>query len=95
MIHENQDEAIKIAERELSHFTSLYEANWLDGMRRKLGIFNQETEDKELAEDLLRMMKEYKADFTNTFRALTFDRLEDMSIFEAPEFKKVAGTMAK
>ncbi|MGP4069501.1 protein adenylyltransferase SelO [Halobacillus sp. B29] len=88
LIHENQDEAIKIAERELSHFTSLYEANWLDGMRRKLGIFNQETEDKELAEDLLRMMKEYKADFTNTFRALTFDRLEDISIFEAPEFKK-------
>jgi len=88
LIHENQDEAIKIAERELSHFTNLYEANWLDGMRRKLGIFNQETEDKELAEDLLRMMKEYKADFTNTFRALTFDRLEDISLFEAPEFKK-------
>ncbi len=49
--------------------------NWLAGMRAKLGIFNEEIEDKSLIEELLNMMQKYRADYTNTFRALTFDKL--------------------
>jgi len=45
-------------------------------MRAKLGIFNEELEDESLMEDLLSMMQKYRADYTNTFRALTFDRAE-------------------
>ena len=51
--------------------------NWLAGMRAKLGIFNEEQQDESLIEDLLSMMQKYRADYTNTFRALTFDKLED------------------
>ena len=50
-------------------------------MRAKLGIFNEETEDESLIEDLLSMMQKYRADYTNTFRALTFDKLEDTVLF--------------
>ena len=46
-------------------------------MRAKLGLFNEEIQDESLIEDLLRMMEKYRADYTNTFRALTFDKLED------------------
>ncbi len=60
--------------------------NWLAGMRAKLGIFNEETEDESLIEDLLSMMQKYRADYTNTFRALTFDKLEDTVLFGTPEF---------
>ena len=50
-------------------------------MRAKLGIFNEETQDEALIEDLLSMMQKYRADYTNTFRALTFDKLEDTVLF--------------
>lgn len=36
-------------------------------------IFNEEIQDKSLIEDLLSMMQKYRADYTNTFRVLTFD----------------------
>lgn len=32
------------------------------------------------------MMKTYKADYTNTFRALTFDKLGNNDLFESEEF---------
>ena len=32
------------------------------------------------------MMQKYRADYTNTFRALTFDKLEDRVLFGTPEF---------
>jgi uncharacterized protein YdiU (UPF0061 family) len=64
----------------------LYHSNWLAGMRAKLGLFNEEIEDESLIEGLLNMMQKYHADFTNTFRALTFDKLEDTGLFGTAEF---------
>ena len=55
-------------------------------MRAKLGLFNEETEDEALIGDLLGMMEKYGADYTNTFRALTFSTLEDTDLFGSPEF---------
>ncbi|WCN39558.1 protein adenylyltransferase SelO [Aneurinibacillus uraniidurans] len=86
LLHADQDEAIKLAEDALSNFAELYQRNWLSGMRAKLGIFNEETQDESLIEDLLSMMQKYRADYTNTFRALTFDKLEDAVLFGTPEF---------
>ncbi|SDL01337.1 protein adenylyltransferase SelO [Natronincola ferrireducens] len=86
LLHHNQEEAIKLAEDAISNFTDLYHCNWLTGMRGKLGIFNEELQDKSLVEDLLTMMKKYHADYTNTFIALTFDKLEDTVLFGTPEF---------
>lgn len=87
LLHENDEQAVKIAQDEVSNFTNLYQYHWLNGMRAKLGIFNEETQDESLIEDLLNMMKKYSADYTNTFRALTFDKMEDAAIFDAPEFE--------
>jgi uncharacterized protein YdiU (UPF0061 family) len=55
-------------------------------MRAKLGIFNEESQDESLIESLLSMMQKYQADYTNTFRALTYDILEDSPLFGTTEF---------
>lgn len=86
LLHTNQDEAIKLAQDEISNFIDLYRFNWLAGMRAKLGIFNQELEDESLIEGLLSVMQKYGADYTNTFRALTLNKLEDTVLFGTPEF---------
>ena len=74
LLHENQEEAVKLAQDAISDFPKLYHSNWLAGMRAKLGIYNEEVEDESLIEELLSMMQKYGADYTNTFRALTFDK---------------------
>lgn len=86
LLHDDQEQAVKLAQDAISDFMGLYHSNWLAGMRAKLGIFNEEKQDESLIEDLLKMMQEYRADYTNTFRALTFERQEDTVLFGAPEF---------
>ena len=86
LLHTNQDQAIKMAQEEISNFAALYHNNWITGMRKKLGIFNEEIEDKALIETLLSMMQKYGADYTNTFRALTFSDQLDTLLFGSTEF---------
>ena len=86
LLHVDQAQAVKLARDALSDFAVLYHCNWLTGMRAKLGIFNEETQDEALVVDLLSMMKKYRADYTNTFRALTFDTPEDTALSGTLEF---------
>ena len=58
------------------------------GMRAKLGIFNEEPQDESLIKDLLNMMHKHGADYTNTFRALTLDKLSDMDFFDNESFSE-------
>ena len=86
LLDDNQELAINLAQNAISEFTELYHFNWFAGMRAKLGISNEELQDETLIGDLLSMMQKYRADYTNTFRALTFDTLEDTVLFGIPEF---------
>ena len=86
LLHENVEQAVKLAQDVISNFTELNHSNWLEGMRAKLGIFNEEIEDEALIEGLLSMMEKYSADYTNTFRALTFDTGENTPLFDSIEF---------
>ncbi|MBO0995165.1 protein adenylyltransferase SelO [Bacillus sp. SD088] len=88
LLHENQEMAIEIAQQEMPHFTKIYEQQWLQGMREKLGLFNEEPEDAELVERLLKWMEEQQADFTNTFRALTLDQIDKITGCKDPKFTK-------
>ncbi|WML46448.1 protein adenylyltransferase SelO family protein [Neobacillus sp. PS3-40] len=86
LLHEDQEQAVRLAQDEISKFTELYHRNWLMGMRAKLGIFNEELEDDSLIKDLLSMMQKYRVDYTNTFLAFTFERHEDTILSGTPEF---------
>lgn len=88
LLHVNEDQAVKLAQDAISEFAELYHCNWLAGMRAKLGLFNEEIQDESLIEGLLNMMQKYGADYTNTFRALTFDTPEDTVLFGSQEFNQ-------
>lgn len=86
LIHDDEEQAVKLVEEALSDFAELFLQNWLAGMRAKLGIFNEEAQDKSLIEDLLSMMQKYRADYTNTFLALTFNKSEHTDLFSSEEY---------
>jgi uncharacterized protein YdiU (UPF0061 family) len=65
------DRAAECATASLARFPDLFDQSWLKGMRAKLGLFNDEPEDRALIDELLTWMQRTSADFTNTFRALT------------------------
>ncbi|HEY9577829.1 MAG TPA: protein adenylyltransferase SelO family protein, partial [Pseudobacillus sp.] len=88
LLHEDEEQAVELAQEEMESFTKLYHSNWLAGMRAKLGLFNEETEDEALVKDLLSIMQNHRADYTNTFRALTLGTLEDTALFGTSEFNE-------
>jgi len=86
LLHDNQEQAVQLAQETISGFSKLYQTNWLNGMRAKLGIFDEEGQDESLVDELLNLMHKHHADYTNTFRALTFDQFEEDELFRKPEF---------
>ena len=71
LIHESEEEAIEIVTQSLNKFPQAFQEDWLAGMRKKLGLFNEEAEDRTLVEALLNLMQQYQSDYTNTFRQLS------------------------
>lgn len=138
LLHEDEDEAVKLAQDSVSEFGELFRKAWLRGMRSKLGLFGEEPQDKitqdevtqdeviqneapqnevlqdkaplcegprdealrddvqqdealrdeDLINSLLDIMYRNKADFTNTFRALTYNEDLDIAMFGTDEFKR-------
>lgn len=86
LLHPDEEQAVKLAEDELAQFSELFHQHWLTGMRSKLGLFHEEPEDQFLVENLLSMMKNYQADYTNMFTAITLNRLEVLPMYGFPEF---------
>ena len=86
LLDENQEQAVTLAQEKLSEFAGLFKSNFLEGMRAKLGLFNEEEEDAFLIESLLSIMQLHRADYTNTFRELTTDSTENTILHGTPEF---------
>ena len=88
LLHENTDEAIKLAEVAISEYANDFNSAWIFGMRSKLGLLNEEEGDYVLAQNLFSWMENAKADFTSTFRDLSYENLSDKDIYNSPDFKK-------
>lgn len=86
LIHEDYEKAVNFAKEALEAYPTLYETYYLNGMRKKLGFLDEETEDQTLIQDLLRLMETYKQDYTNTFRALTLQTFNS-PFFQTAEFR--------
>jgi uncharacterized protein YdiU (UPF0061 family) len=78
LFHDDEKQAIEIANGLISKFEGRFKHHWLAGMRAKLGLFTEEADDTALIQPLLEWMRDTKADFTNTFRDLTNGRLAPM-----------------
>ena len=88
LIHKDEDEAIKIANKIIDNFQNIYEEKWLNMMRDKLGLFGQDKDDKKLINDLLDWMELNKTDYTNTFCYLMDYKIDNNQIYKSKEFIK-------
>ena len=87
-LHPQQERAIELANEAIGNFGHRFQRRWLEGMRRKLGLFNEEPEDLALVETLLKWMHSAKADFTNTFAELeTLGSTEEVRASEFQDWR--------
>lgn len=86
LMDEDEEGAIELAQDALSDYSELFQQYWLQGMRAKLGIFNEEPEDEALIEAFVLLMQRNQADYTNTFRALSMDKPENTVLHGMAEF---------
>ena len=86
LLADTVDEGVALAQKAFQVFRDQYDATWTDGMRAKLGLpadVDAATVST-LAEELLTLLKESRADYTSFFRTLSRDagRLEITGIDE-------------
>jgi uncharacterized protein YdiU (UPF0061 family) len=67
----DQTRAAERATEALHRFAGRFEQHWRDGMRSKLGLFDDHPDDTQLINDLLVWMQRRAADFTSTFRTIS------------------------
>jgi uncharacterized protein YdiU (UPF0061 family) len=70
LLDPDPDLALAVAREKIAAFPEHFRHLQLTGWREKLGLFNAETGDETLIEELLAGMQRLRADFTNTCRAL-------------------------
>ncbi len=87
LIDDNQNIAIKEVTKVINSFEKKYEEKWLNMMKRKLGLFGSDKNDKFLILDLLTWMHEKKNDYTNTFCYLMGDEIQENKNYDDINFK--------
>ncbi|MRR54452.1 MAG: YdiU family protein [Deltaproteobacteria bacterium] len=88
LLHEEQDQAIRLAQEAVSAFPEIFLRCRLAGIRAKLGLFTEESADLELIKELLNCMQQNHADYTNTFRDLAAETVAETALFRDAAFLK-------
>src|SRR5699024_5177207 len=60
LLADEEKESLEIAQSAISEYNTIYHETWLSGMRKKIGLCNEETEDAALVQDLLAIWKSLK-----------------------------------
>jgi serine/tyrosine/threonine adenylyltransferase len=71
VLAEDQEAGVAVANEALGAFAGRFEAAYNSGLRRKLGLLQEQQGDSTLAQDLLDRMTRNGADYTLTFRRLS------------------------
>ncbi len=79
LIDPDVDKAVTLATEVIAPFIADFDARFLEGMRRKIGLATALDGDAELIRDLLTAMHRSHADFTLTFRRLALAADPDMA----------------
>lgn len=87
LIDPSQDAAIEIATHELNAFPEIFKRHYFSEMRSKLGLASEEATDEQLVTELLDWMHSSKADYTNTFDALSTGSFSDQAIYATDQFR--------
>ena len=87
LIDQDTDKSIQLASHSVNGFSDQFQKAWLKGMRKKIGLLDEEAGDIDLINELLILMQKNKADYTLTFRHLSSDAILKDAIFEDVSFK--------
>ena len=88
LFHQDEKQALSLAEGVLNHFNAKFQQQWLTVMRKKLGLLSEEKEDERLIGGLLQWMQRADADYTNTFRNLCSEKLPEGKLYQDGNFKQ-------
>jgi uncharacterized protein YdiU (UPF0061 family) len=89
LLDADQDKAVDLANAVIKGYGERFQAHWLEGMQRKIGLVTAEEDDLDLVQALLASMHGQEADFTLTFR-----RLSALAETDADEAAFIAGFKA-
>ena len=87
LIDQDTNKSIQLASQSVNGFSDQFQKAWLQGMRQKIGLLDEEPSDIDLINELLMLMQKNKADYTLTFRHLSSDAILKDTIFEDLSFK--------
>lgn len=88
IIDEDEEVATQKATAILDEFPKRFATAWYKMMLRKIGISDPENADQELIDDVLQLLENHQADYTNFFVSLRKDSLPDESLFKDPMFEE-------
>jgi uncharacterized protein YdiU (UPF0061 family) len=72
LLDTDENKSLALAKGILDDFPKTFHTYWLNGMRAKLGFTESKTKDQEIIEQLLGLMQKHEADYTLTFRYLSY-----------------------
>ena len=72
LISDNEQKAVELAQNAINNFIPIFDAEYINLFRKKLGFHEVRDDDLELGHNLLSIMELNNADFTLTFRYLSY-----------------------
>jgi uncharacterized protein YdiU (UPF0061 family) len=78
--------AIELGKHGLAKYNERFNHYWLSGMRAKLGLAPAD-DDVDFVTSFLGLMHQHGADYTNTFRALSHEKLPEDEFFQGADVK--------
>lgn len=79
LLDTDQDRALELAQAAIDTYAHQYDSAWRNGLASKLGFAARSADIDALAEDFLQILQTNGADYTNSFRALMRQDLNDES----------------
>ena len=86
LINNDSKVAIEIAAEVLKEFPEKYKKKWLEMMKKKLGLIDDDLNDEQLIMELLSWMHKNKADYTNTFSYLMKEYKQTNEVYNEKQF---------
>ena len=86
LISGDKNTGVQIATEIVNSFSEIYQKNWFEMMRKKLGLLEKDAKDEKLIIDLLSWMHKNKADYTNTFCVLMDQNFKKDKIYNSQSF---------
>jgi uncharacterized protein YdiU (UPF0061 family) len=87
VLHPDPDKALQLAQACIDSFDTIWSEKYYQMMLLKLGIENPSPERYPLVDELLKLMQTSKLDYTNTFVAFSYDKVNEDNSLNGPEFK--------